>query len=529
MNKIKPARRKIFAPASILLFILVCLIIFIAFRKNTTTPLPAEAIAAISSGLQSARQEDWISAVNYFKEAQEIAPLEPSVLFNLALACDKAGNREIRSIAWYKAYLILDPRAQNAGVVRERIEYLESVVRERAANFVREIEALLNEIPCGNYELWDWYKYTDVVRAQLAVAAEDISMLIDRLDRINKECGYGIVDYCEVIEALAKSGEIEKARQLMDRIAAEYSLLNLQTLFYGSEIIAQAQADSGDTEGAKETIKYMVSKLKVSPSQKVIVALIKARDSKGAEEIAELINKEKDLDEAVSAFKYIARAYMDTGNRRGVKKSLEIVRECLQKDYNQKKDEKAFYNNYCGIAMIEAESGDIEQAEETLAFIDKNYWSKHPFDSFQKGLMKSDVLLSIITAYFKEGNFARAEKEIPLLKDSERNLAYLEKARALARQHKFRQTEEILMRGEMDAYKLIKLDLRRFIAEKKGKAIEAKVFEIYINVERLNLNYLEEPLDFLQFQDNKNVTEFVTKLANLAENSIAALKELKEE
>lgn len=86
---------------------------------------PPGAEDALKRGFAMAQRQRWGLAIRYFGNAQKLAPLDPVVLFNLALANDRAPGRNVVAAAWYRAYLAAAPNAQNAEKVRARIVDLE--------------------------------------------------------------------------------------------------------------------------------------------------------------------------------------------------------------------------------------------------------------------------------------------------------------------------------------------------------------------------------------------------------------------
>ena len=87
-------------------------------------PLPSAAQSALDKGLAAARQQDWLVAVRYFGQARDRAPDAPAPLYNLGLAEAQLPGRELRAVAWFDAYLALDPNAANAAAVRQEMSEL---------------------------------------------------------------------------------------------------------------------------------------------------------------------------------------------------------------------------------------------------------------------------------------------------------------------------------------------------------------------------------------------------------------------
>ncbi|MFH1665664.1 MAG: hypothetical protein ABIA77_05920 [Candidatus Omnitrophota bacterium] len=95
----------------------------VLFAQSAESALSPEAQTAFNRGLAAARQQEWRLAIKYFEEAQKAAQEDSEVLFNLALAYDKA-DALLPAAVWFKAYLVVKPEAHNAGDVQERIDDL---------------------------------------------------------------------------------------------------------------------------------------------------------------------------------------------------------------------------------------------------------------------------------------------------------------------------------------------------------------------------------------------------------------------
>jgi hypothetical protein len=111
--------------------------------KATITP---EAEAALNSGLAAAREKDWDLAIKYFKEAKKASPFAPEVLFNLALAYDKADGCDLFAAAYYRAYLVAAPEAEEKDKIQARINDLVRHAETTAVNLIRRTEDAYNTI-----------------------------------------------------------------------------------------------------------------------------------------------------------------------------------------------------------------------------------------------------------------------------------------------------------------------------------------------------------------------------------------------
>ena len=129
------------------LLLLIGLVFAGPLPTSAQDALPPEAQAAMQRGLAAAKQQEWQLAIKYFGEAREAAPYAPEALFNLALAHDRLGGRELLAIAWFRAYLAAAPGAANAGQVRERIFELEVKVEANAAKLIRTAKEAAARLP----------------------------------------------------------------------------------------------------------------------------------------------------------------------------------------------------------------------------------------------------------------------------------------------------------------------------------------------------------------------------------------------
>lgn len=108
---------------------------------STKAALRPRAEAARKRGLEAARGADWAGAVAAFEEAQEAAPFAPSIVFNLALAHQKAGH-PVQAAMWYRLWLEMEPDAPNAAEVRGEMERQIAAAEERANALFDEAERL---------------------------------------------------------------------------------------------------------------------------------------------------------------------------------------------------------------------------------------------------------------------------------------------------------------------------------------------------------------------------------------------------
>lgn len=218
--------------------------------------IPQETAQALDRGLRAAKQQEWPLAVRYFEEARKTAPTAPQVLFNLGLAESKMPGRELRAIAWLRAYRLANPKAENARQVQDLIADLEI-----------KVESSLGK---------------------LVVLAKQSAEQMRGEDRLKA--------FEEVAEAQARSGDIAGAKQTAlkaDRCENERSCHGYRSAALFK--IAVIQCHAGDCAAAMDTVSEMkVSKEFFSDVAYTHIAHLQAiaGDYAGANSTANLVKRE---------------------------------------------------------------------------------------------------------------------------------------------------------------------------------------------------------------------------------------------
>jgi tetratricopeptide (TPR) repeat protein len=124
-----------------------------AAPRHTEVPrheLSEAAAEPFQRGLAAAQQQDWKLAMRYLTDAQKADPDAPEILFNLGLASSKLPGYELRSMAWFQAYLLADPNAANAQAVRSQLLATEIAFESKIGKILEQLEpvaALLQTAP----------------------------------------------------------------------------------------------------------------------------------------------------------------------------------------------------------------------------------------------------------------------------------------------------------------------------------------------------------------------------------------------
>jgi Flp pilus assembly protein TadD len=105
-------------------------------RLTPPPAIPADAFQQAAAGEVLLKQgktgHDFAEAAEHFAKASQLAPWWGSTHYNLALACEAAGD-PAGAIRAYEAFLIVEPGTTQAGQIRARIASLQTKAREVAA------------------------------------------------------------------------------------------------------------------------------------------------------------------------------------------------------------------------------------------------------------------------------------------------------------------------------------------------------------------------------------------------------------
>jgi tetratricopeptide (TPR) repeat protein len=135
--------------------------------------LSPEAQKLYDQGMAAWKQQLWDQAIAGFAAAQKLAPKEPSVLYSLAMAHDKAGN-SLDAAAWFRAHLAAAPNAPVAAEVRSEIARLdESNIQTMRKIFANALTAA-RQIPLNSDRWWGLF---DIAQNQAQVGLIDDALV----------------------------------------------------------------------------------------------------------------------------------------------------------------------------------------------------------------------------------------------------------------------------------------------------------------------------------------------------------------
>ena len=115
--------------------------------SSPPTTLPPSAQSAFQKGLRAAEKQDWARALDLLEQARQQAPQAPQVLFQLARAESQIGGRELRAMAWFEAYLGVNPQAPDRDQVGKEMAALETKVHSNIAELIAAARSSLSAGP----------------------------------------------------------------------------------------------------------------------------------------------------------------------------------------------------------------------------------------------------------------------------------------------------------------------------------------------------------------------------------------------
>jgi tetratricopeptide (TPR) repeat protein len=300
---------------------------------SASSQLPPEAQALEAKGIMATKIPDYLLAIQYFQEAQKLAPNSPELLYNLGLAESKIPGRELRAISWLGAYLIVEPKAQNTAAVIEQMQLLDVKSQSNLLHIIASAQDAGSKIPddlglppnmlgqgfmgepkqrelAALAELWakaqdfsaawksaaiiisrkgsEWQQYWDEAREHIAIAeadagnfktAEETAGQIERRD-------YRDLAISCIVRNKAGSGDFSGAQATANMIGDK------QERYEAWVVIARLQIGAGDHVGGEKTAMKIAADWGSSSYEdlaKMALGLKAVGDAAGAAIIANLI------------------------------------------------------------------------------------------------------------------------------------------------------------------------------------------------------------------------------------------------
>lgn len=433
---IKPFR--LFSPIVGLL-----LVLSVGAQTPDLTPLSPAAQELLRKGVIAAQQQDYLLAIRYFQDARKLAPNDTEIFKDLGLAESKLPGRELRSIAWFGAYLSADPNATNAAAVKQQIDVLHVKCQSNIARLIQSVQDAAVRIPIGDANAWPipGTYHRDEALSEVAILWASFG----DFENANNAIGLMVDDPLGEVELARKNiivwrrdTAVDKA-EIGDIVGAQVDvkLLPDSSSDYVKEFIASAQAKAGDIEGAFSTAESIqdandrngavgriadaqtkagdvtsaLKTINLNPQlsyknttlRDIVLVQVKGGDIDGALKTASFISippgqpdwmAYENKDKAYSA---IADAQSENGDTGGALKTVEFVHG------EQLKDSCLEH-----IAKAQIKVGDIEGAQKTVDSIAIGVGDSHDSTSEAKGSAQVDIANAQVTA----GDIAGALKTL---------------------------------------------------------------------------------------------------------------------
>jgi len=242
----------------------------------------------MNRGFAVAQQQQWPLAIKYFRSAQQIVPDDAAVLFNLALATDKAGGRELAALAWYNAFLASTPDAKNAPQVRKRTTELDIAAEAQVQKLIETAVQAAAQLPAGQDST---QAHARIARAQ--AEAGDLPGAARSLVRVAQPSARAWPTAVVAAEQ-ARAGRIDIARSMINDVGTG------RAKAWAQAELAVAMAKRGDIAGALKLGEAITHPSEKSWALSRVVSLqARAGDIAGALVNVEKIGKSDDVSVAM--------------------------------------------------------------------------------------------------------------------------------------------------------------------------------------------------------------------------------------
>jgi soluble cytochrome b562 len=308
------------------------------------------------------------------------------VLFQLARTESEIGGRELRAMAWFEAYLAVNPHTPDRAQVEKEMAALETKVRSNIAELIAAAGSSVSEVPKDTAKEFNGRRLASHPRAFLLIKIADTQVATG--------------DY---------AGALQTASGLEDSTQSAWIF----------EKIVKAQLGRGDIAGALQTARQVPNVLTVSRSGpaptraesyiSIAVEQAKRGDLAGAKQseslalqaATEMKGGKGGLDTFSASYAAIAKAEAELGDFAAALHSAALIESSFVQ-------QRVYYS----IAMEQAKHGATEAALDTASHMQKTptkpfkpLGTSEPLVSGQISLLYS----AIAEAQAGQGNIAAAQ------------------------------------------------------------------------------------------------------------------------
>lgn len=474
----------------------------------------AQTNEAMERGLLAAKEKEWVLAIKYFKEAQEKAPLEPKILFNLALASDKTGDRLLFSLAYYRVYLVLAPDAENAKQVATRIRELEVKLEAEAQNFIRKAKEALKQVEVKDSGVC----YAGIARAMIGVGDIPGALsfaLTNPLDVYTKGYDFGLI-----AAAQAQAGNFEDAKDTARKLAsaATDDLARSSALDRILGVVSDGQANKNDFSAAKKTTESISGiATRNYCYEHIAESQAEAGDFAAAEQTVTFI---KDDDDCLSqTYSFIAKAKAEAGDLAGAKKYIQLAKESVVKAAASVYLEASSHDGpRLKIAIAELAAGEIDAAKKTFDTLTKEEYTIRSYTL--------DFNRALALALAKSGKVSEAKKVVSGMSD----FYFKAKTYKMIVELQIKNKDIPGAQSTVDIIepKDIKYAAQGLVEQAAGRTKQAKAYAIYALMNDPAFKEMEDFPDFIQSFKAKEPKWVCWSLANTATNLALFSRQLRE-
>jgi tetratricopeptide (TPR) repeat protein len=426
------------------------------------TPLPSwagqtpEVRQLVEQGVNCAKAQKWEEAIGFFNQARLRSPTDGSLLFNLGLACDRSGGREMWAVICYRAYLALRPGAENAPEVRKRISELKEKIKADVRMLVGKSIELTEKLPDKSKG-----PYSTICKVQVWLG--DVEGALKTAEsNPSPYPSSRVIAFGEVADALVRTGREPEALRLRERVVQAAPEKDRMELFdVLQKRIVEGKCGLKDFSGALQEASKISTKGRYYAYSWISMMQVDAGDREGALESALQVS---DACSRALAFCMVANAQIEAGEMDRALKSLSKAEEAL----GQAAPGDYYINDVNReLCCAYASAGKLREAVQAFERITP---SNNPFTA--------GTAEAFVCGAMSEQNLEEARKKAGRIRhDPSRSLAFLKIAESLIKRKDYVEAEKTILSIEEEMRRMHGLsrlaEAQGLLAEAEGLATQA--------------------------------------------------------